>query len=432
MHYYTSITSNYLPKARVLAHSVKRHDPAAVFHLLLSDVPPPGWSLADEPFDTVLHLEDLGIEQHRSWAFKHALVEMCTAVKGPGALEIVRRHQPDKLVYFDPDIVVFGDLSVLSRELDAHSVLLTPHLTAPEASRAGVLDNEISALKHGIYNLGFLAFSCQGEGLRCMQWWAQRLLDFCRDDIPGGLFTDQRWADHIPAMFDGVRILRGPQYNVATWNLSNRTATGVAPDGIRINGQPLCFYHFSGLDSGAQETMLRLYGQQSPALFDLRRWYLAECDRHGQQSLGRLPSIYARYDNGEPITKVQRVLYRERLDLQRAFPDPFDTQDVNRSYWHWFMANAEAELGGAGRGAAAANAQAQDGGAEADAKPGGREGGDPAAGAVVAVLREELSAVRRDLDAIHRSRAWRLARALSKLAAATGLARVARPGPGHG
>ena len=53
MDYYTSITSNYLPKARVLAASVKRHDAHARFHLLLSDVPPEGFDLAAEPFDTV-------------------------------------------------------------------------------------------------------------------------------------------------------------------------------------------------------------------------------------------------------------------------------------------------------------------------------------------------------------------------------------------
>ena len=348
MHYYTSITSNYIPKARVLAHSVHRHDPNAEFHLLLSDNPPPGFDLANEPFDTVLGLEELGIPNARAWAFKHLLVEMCTAVKGAGALEIVRRHQPDKLVYLDPDIVVFGGLQDLSRELDTHSVLLTPHLTDPEPTRQGVLDNEISALKHGIYNLGFVGFRCAGEGLRCMQWWSDRLLEFCRDDIPEGLFTDQRWADLIPAMFDGVRILRQPCYNVATWNLSTRQATGQAPDALKINGQPLGFYHFSGFDSGAQETMLRLYGGESPVLFELRKWYIAECERLGQSELGKIPCIYSRYDNGETITKMQRILYRERADLQAAFPQPFDTSDVSRSYFHWFEANIEAEIAAGG------------------------------------------------------------------------------------
>ena len=384
MDYYTSITSNYLPKARVLAASVKRHDPQARFHLLLSDVPPPGFDLAAEPFDTVLGLEDLPIENHRAWAFGHALVEMCTAVKGIGALEIVRRHRPQKLFYFDPDIVVFGGLEALGDALERHAVLLTPHLTDPERSRAGILDNEISALKHGIYNLGFIGVRCEGEGLRCLQWWSDRLLDFCRDDIPNGLFTDQRWADLIPAMFDGVRILREPQYNVATWNLSNRTATGAAPDAIAINGRPLGFYHFSGFDSGAQEAMLKAYGSESPVLFELRQWYLEQCRLSGQEQLGKLPCVYARFDNGEPITKMQRILYRERADLRQAFPDPFATTDPARSYFHWFQANSAAEID-AGR----VPAEAFD---------------------------QRMAAAERELALIKRSRSWRLARAIARLA----------------
>jgi hypothetical protein len=384
MDYYTSITSNYLPKARVLAHSVRRHDPQARFHLLLSDDPPPGFNLSAEPFDTVLGLEDMGIPNAKQWAFKHALVEMCTAVKGAGALEIVRRHQPDKLFYFDPDIVVFGGLQDLGRELDTHSVLLTPHLTDPETTLRGVLDNEISALKHGIYNLGFIGVRCRDEGLRCLQWWAERLLTFCRDDIPAGLFTDQRWADHIPAMFDGVKVLRDPQYNVATWNLSNRRAAGHAPDALTINGRPLGFYHFSGVDSGAQEAMLGVYGGASPELFRLREWYIAECERQGQTELGRLPCVYTRFDNQEPITKMHRILYREREDLQRAFPEPFATADVNRSYFHWFAANAQAEAD-AGRVPAAA-------------------------------MNNRMAAAENELALIHRSRSWRLARLISRVA----------------
>ena len=384
MDYYTSITSNYLPKARVLASSIKRHDAQARFHLLLADHPPSGFDLEAEPFDTVIALEELPIENARAWAFKHSLVEMCTAVKGIGALEIIRRHRPGKLFYFDPDIVVFGALDELGRLLDAHSVLLTPHLTDPERSRGAILDNEISALKHGIYNLGFLGVACEGEGLRMLQWWSQRLLEFCRDDIPGGLFTDQRWADLVPAMFDRVRVLREPQYNVATWNLSNRRATGSAPQAVLVNGAPLSFYHFSGFDSGAQATMLGVYGSESPVLFDLRRWYIEQCETRGQSQLGSLECIYARFDNGEVVTRMQRVLYREREDLQRAFPDPYETHDVERSYLSWFERNAQAEIDSGRLPSAASN--------------------------------DRLAAAERELALIRRSRSWKLARFIARIA----------------
>jgi hypothetical protein len=382
MHYYTSITSNYLPKARVLAHSVKRHDSKAVFHLLFSDVAPAGFDLKQEPFDTLLGLGDLGIPDVNSWMFKHTLVELCTAVKGPGAVEIVRRYRPDKLIYFDPDIVVFGGLQDLDRELQSHTVLLTPHMTAPEVTEAGIIDHEIATLKYGVYNLGFLGFRCEGEGLRCMQWWADRLRSYCRDDIPRGLFTDQRWADHIPAMFEGVRILRDPQYNVATWNLHNRTATGAVPHALRINGIPLSFYHFSGFDSGAQETMLSIYGKKSPVLFDLRRWYIDECEKQGQSVMGQIPWAHGTYQNGDPITKVQRIVYRERLDLQRAFPEPYQTQDPDKSYLHWFKAHAEAD--------------------------------EKAGRFPPAAMNDRLAAAEQELATIKRSRSWKLARHLAR------------------
>lgn len=390
MHYYTSITANYLPKASVLARSIKRADRHAVFHLILLDDHPPGWTGEQGLFDSVLGLEDLGIENPKQWVFKHALVEMCTAAKGPGALEIFRRHKPEKLVFFDPDIVVFGGLDRLAHKLDQHNILLTPHLTEPEKTAEGVLDHEISALRHGIYNLGFLGIRCSEEGLRCLSWWASRLLEYCRDDIPSGLFTDQRWADHLPAMFDGVCILREPIYNVATWNLSSRRASGTAPDKIRINGAPLSFFHFSGLDGGAQEVMLRRYGSHSPVLTDLRAWYLAECVKAGQRQIGAIPCVYSNFDHGAPISRAHRVLYRSRLDLQIAFPNPFSTAEVNNSYWHWFEANA----------------------AESFRMPTNSAG----SAALSLSEREEIAVLRSELDAIKRSLSWRVAQVLRRVA----------------
>jgi hypothetical protein len=120
-----------------------------------------------------------------------------------------------------------------------------------------------------------------------------------------------------------VGILRSPAFNVATWNLTNRKATGSLEKGILINGEPLGFYHFSGFDSGDQITMLQRYGGDSPVLYELRNWYIAECERQGQSALGALDSKYDHFSNGVSIDRGYRLLYRQRLDLQRAFPNPF-------------------------------------------------------------------------------------------------------------
>ena len=338
-HAYTSITSNYLPKARVLAESIKRVDPSVTFHLILSDDLPAGFDLENEAFDTVIFAEDLPIENFKPWVFSHAVVELCTAVKGAALEYIFEHHQAEQVFYFDPDMAVFSRLDDLQSSLAQHSFVLTPHQTMPETSTAAIMDNEMASLKYGVFNLGFLGVRNVPEGRRFSQWWNQRLLQFCRDDRPSGLFTDQKWVNLAPCFFDDIGVLRSPAYNVATWNLTNRRATGSIAEGVKINDEPLGFYHFSGFDSGAQEIMLNKYGKESPVLFELRDWYIRECERNGQSELGKLPSKYAFFDDGTLITNAQRLLYRDREDLKMAFPDPFSTQDKG-GYKAWYAQNA--------------------------------------------------------------------------------------------
>ncbi len=344
IHVFTSIAANYLPKARVLALSLKRQPVPMQFHVILCDQWPEELNPQQEPFDSIIPIAELPIDNQPSWIFKHTLVELCTAVKATAFLEIAQRFNADKIFYFDPDMVFFAGLETLVNQLDQYSILLTPHQTAPEETLDAIADNEIASLKHGVFNLGFLGVRITSrEGQQFLKWWNHRLLHFCYDDIAGGLFTDQRWIDLVPAFFSDVGILREPVYNVATWNLTHRIAQGSIQNGIYINGQPLSFYHFSGFDGGAQAVMLRKYGQSSPVLTELRQWYIAECHRQGQLELGNRACVFTHFDNGQPIIKVQRLLYRTRDDLQRAFPNPFQTHDPHHSYYHWYQNHIESQ-----------------------------------------------------------------------------------------
>jgi hypothetical protein len=347
MHIFTSITANYLPKAAALAHSVKRVHPEATFHIVLSDRMPHCPPHVTAAFDSIISIESLPIENLPSWIFKHRLVELCTAVKGAAFQHIADRFGAERIFYFDPDIVLSNRLDRLWHMLDRHSILLTPHQSVPDTELEAIVDNEVCSLRHGVYNLGFLAVRMTGEGRRFIDWWAERLRHLCYDDVAGGLFTDQRWVDLAPAFFDEIAIVRDPEFNVATWNLTHRRATGHAPYDILINDRPMVFYHFSGFDSGAQRIMLERYGAHSPVLFELREWYLARCEELGQSSLGKLECRYNVFDNGRNITNAHRLLYRRREDLVCAFPDPFDTSDSRRSYYHWYAWHSWYADGGA-------------------------------------------------------------------------------------
>lgn len=340
MHIFTSITSNYIPKARVLARSVKEHVPGAIFHLLLCDSVPQDFDLENEDFDHLILLDELDIDNKKSWIFRHNVVELCTALKGRGFQEIFRRYEPDKVLFFDPDMVLFSGIEVIEEQLDLHSVLLTPHQTEPEKSRSAILDHEVSSLKHGVFNLGFLAVRNSPEGLRFINWWSDRLRDFCFDDSRQGLFTDQKWVDLAPAFFPDLGILRAPQFNVSTWNINSREITGDLAEGVFVNQIPLCFYHFSGIDSGAQKVMLEVYGSSNPVLHQLRDWYLDRCREMGQGQLGKRPCRYAFYGNGDEVRPAERLLYRYREELAQRFPDPYACPPTGGGYQAWFQSNA--------------------------------------------------------------------------------------------
>ena len=61
MQAFTSVSLNYLPKARVLAETLKQQHPEAGFHLVLSDRLPEWLAGSPAPFDSILQVEQLAV-----------------------------------------------------------------------------------------------------------------------------------------------------------------------------------------------------------------------------------------------------------------------------------------------------------------------------------------------------------------------------------
>lgn len=330
---YSSFTFSYLNRARVLFQTVRRFHPDWELVALISDEPPDGFILdvADEPFDRVVWAQDLGVPDFAAWLFKHDVVEVCTAVKGP-FMHQACAWGADAVIYLDPDTALFASLSPLEAWLEDHDILLTPHLVDPNETAEAIRDNDLSASRTGIFNLGFVAVRTSGEGARFAKWWNDRLLDWCYDDMANGMFVDQRWCDHVPALFDKVKVVRDPGYNVASWNLSTRTVA-VQKDGqITVNGLPLRFWHFTKLGPMG-DAMTKKYGGANFPVYEIWRWYKAQV---GEATDPAIPAgwwAYGAYSDGASIEKAHRVLYRERADLQAAFPDPFETREGGFRKW---------------------------------------------------------------------------------------------------
>jgi hypothetical protein len=333
VHCFTSASFSYLDRARVLAETVKHFHPDWTLWLCLSDREPDGFAfeIEKEKFDRLVRIEELNIPDLERWIFVHDVVELCTAVKGAMLCKILESGA-DKVLYLDPDIALFGDLSLIPELLDHHAVVLTPHLLAPEPTLDGVQDNEIGSLKHGVYNLGFIAIRNSPEGRQCARWWRDRLIDFCFDDIPNGLFTDQRWCDLIPAFFPTTHILSDPGYNVACWNLSNR------PINFRPNGEIwaaeslLRFFHFTKVNS-VGEKVLEKYANGRSEVFELLHWYRQKLAANKAKLLPSGWWAFGNYQNGKSILREHRLIYRKRTDLQSLLPRPFDSGPNTFQAW---------------------------------------------------------------------------------------------------
>jgi lipopolysaccharide biosynthesis glycosyltransferase len=342
MDIFTSISLNYLPKARILANSVKRFHPDWKFHLLISDRfdekvhQEVVINFSKEPFDQIHWVSDLKINNIFGWIFKHSIVEICTAVKGPFLQQLIREGA-EKVIYLDPDIVVFNSLSDLDKLLDNHAILLTPHLLQFSDDHQSILDNEImSTLRHGVFNLGFFGVNASKyDGRKFAQWWSDRLTDYCYADFDNGLFTDQKWCDLVPCFFEDYYIIRDPGYNIASWNINYRHLTFSTDGQILVNDQyPLRFYHFTGYDSGAGTIMTERYSQDNHVVSEIWEWYGREIKKMGQVRLGKFKYFFNYFDNGVEIPDRARRLYRQRKDLQEAFPNPFiTTNPLNFCFW---------------------------------------------------------------------------------------------------
>ena len=344
----TIVSKNYLPFARVLARSFLEHHPHSRFVVCLVDRVDGVFDPAAELFE-VVEVERLPIEELDDFCFKYTILELNTAVK-PAFLRYLfeRPDAPEKLIYFDPDIVVYRRLDELSRLLDEHAVVLTPHLDSPIED--DLHPGELQILQSGSFNLGFIALSGAERSRPLLDWWHRRVYDRCVVDVPKGLFVDQKWIDLVPGLFPGVFVDRDPGSNVAYWNLHARTIEG-DPSEPTCNGRPLVFFHFSGIEP---EALGRVSKHQNRfTLGDLGRGVRALYEDYRDRLLAAgfdrtraWPYAFARFDNGILIPDVARSLYHSLGPGRRRFENPFATGPG--SFFDWLNQPVKPRAGSGG------------------------------------------------------------------------------------
>jgi hypothetical protein len=228
-----------------------------------------------------------------------------------------------RLLYFDADIHVYASLTPLLDLLQTHNIVLSPHLTRPRS--LGEPDRwEMDVLDTGVFNGGFIGVRNSEAGRAMLAWWQARMRKMCKRSIN---FVDQGWLSGVPALFDGVYIERGPQYNAAPWNVATRRFSADDSARVYVDGQPLAFFHFAGIEpeQGARlsKASRSPLSEDPPPVQRLYRQYVNRLQACGLQECPRWGYTYARLADGAEIQPEWRELIRIDHPAFRDEANPF-------------------------------------------------------------------------------------------------------------
>lgn len=309
--------------------------------------------------------------------FKFTVLEMNTGLK-PFAMEYLMNKGYEKVIYIDPDIYFYQPINKILNQLEHHDILLTPHML--KAYNDEKQPSELDIMMAGTYNLGFLAIRNNMNTLNMVRWWQERLYKYGFSDIKNGMFTDQKWMDLTPSLYENVCIFKDPGHNVAYWNMHEREI--VSKNGIWfVNEEPLVFFHFSGLplydinvvSKHQNRHNLNQFNQLkplfneytevvksfAPAVFSKMLYYynfvsgtslkIDDFLRKDYKELFKIienptsscveniNAISNYFFNKETIlNKHSKLLYNLREDLQIAFPNINSSEESMKGFINWY------------------------------------------------------------------------------------------------
>lgn len=327
--FFTSFNKAYAAQAIIMAESIRMHhgDDAKIYAVIVDKVNK-AESRYFDIFDEIIDPQNLNIPNFNAWIFGLDIVEAATAVK-PFALCHLLEHY-SQVTYLDPDTCVYSKLEEILDIKNTWDIVLTPHQIEPKIEKWLIESTELESLRFGAFNLGFLSVRATENGIKIGRWWRDRCYDYCISDPDNGLFTDQKFFDLAPALFNGVFVLRHSGYNVASWNLRERYLQ-FDDEKLTANGLLLRFCHYtkaSHIGALALERMLT----EGNFFLELFYVYIEKLIEKREILIDLDPNwSYGYFEDGTKIGNDLRVRFREfsdRFKYQNPFSNRFDFKNM--------------------------------------------------------------------------------------------------------
>jgi hypothetical protein len=242
MYYFcTYFDSNYLTRGLALYQSLKTH--CQTFKL---------WALCmdDDAYTTLIKHNFPDIKPISLGDFESGNKRLLDVKKERSSAEYyftctpslplyILDHYPDVdlITYLDADLFFFADPAPLFAEIDGKSISIVGHRFPARLSHLEIT---------GLYNVGWVSFRRDEDGLECLRWWRDLCLEWCYDRVEAERFADQKYLDRFPERFGNEIVIRHKGADVAPWNIENYVLTK-RNHCLYVDDEPLIFYHFQGL-----------------------------------------------------------------------------------------------------------------------------------------------------------------------------------------
>ena len=332
----TVITRGYLPYARVLAESFRKHNRSADFVALLVDGD--GRELDGEPFRVLTPAEiGISLDELAIRGLMYSATELVCSLR-PALLGHLLREGVSAAILMDADGCVYGDLRAIADRARAVGTLFTPHLLAPHDA-PGIDDEslELVQIGYGVLNGGFIVAAERSTGF--LEWLDARLARHCLNAPERGLYLDQRWLDLALGMFP-AEVLQEPGCNVMCLNLQRRDVLW-NENRPTMPEAPLLYFHFLlGFDPERPEQICNEvfarrwlpYLDERPGARRLAQEYAGRLLAHGAPQARRPPQHYDTLPGGQAVDRHVRAAYRRGvLEAERDSlplpPNPFRDGD---------------------------------------------------------------------------------------------------------
>ncbi len=343
MQVVTVATMSTLPRARVLARSLRRHQPGwPLTVMLVGREEAVAAAARDERSLEVRSVsEELDLDVETLLA-RHDEDDLTILLLGHLLLRQVERS-PEPIVHLPSTVWVLGDLQPLQSLLASHAAVLAARVTEDVPDDG--LEPSLEQLdRAGRIDPAILAVDGSRECRDLLIWWnehVEQTLGSLDAFTVGARPEDRPWLARFqelaPARF-AAAVLDDRGCNLSLWNLHRHTLAASGDGATVDDGRPLRFLNLAGFDPDRPYRLAanasRARVSRSPVLRALVERYARELREAGWRDTDHRHEVGRRLTEELVYDDSLRAIYARALALGEGFEDLFSAEGT-RAFLAW-------------------------------------------------------------------------------------------------